>query len=121
MSVLGAKIARKKNIPHLVTYHTMFTYLVKRMLPVFPTVTTTFISNLVSRIYIHQFDLVLAPSHKAVTSLHDSGSKTKVKLHYNGIPLSHCCSKLDRSIAICHDQLGLVIAMAGDHRFSSAR
>lgn len=87
-SVLAARIAQKKNIPHLVTYHTMFPYLVHRMLPILPTKITTWISYLVSRMYFRQFDLILAPSQKAVLTLKSSGSKAPIRVHYNGIPLA---------------------------------
>ncbi len=86
-SIMGRKIAKEKNIPHLVTYHTMFPYLVKRMTHL-PESLSTPLSHRVSRWYFNQFDKVLCPSNKAKLTLDEAGVKAPSSVIYNGIPTS---------------------------------
>lgn len=78
-------IAKEKRLPYLVTYHTIFIYIVTRTFPFFPKQILTLISDTLARWYFNQFDQILAPSEKAVEATISSGVKTPVIRFHNGI------------------------------------
>ena len=82
---LSRIIVKEKSLPHLVTYHTIFIYIVKRTFPFLPESVLTKLSNNLERWYFNQFDQILAPSQKAVDAIRAGSVKTPVIKFHNGI------------------------------------
>lgn len=82
---LSRQVAKQKKLPHLVTYHTIFIYIVTRTFPFLPKSVLKNISDYLERWYFNQFDQILAPSQKAVDAIHAASVKTPVVKFHNGI------------------------------------
>lgn len=86
MGYLGTRLAKKQNLPNLVTLHTPFTqfvrwsfpYLLKYCLPTL---------NFIMRYYFKNYDLVLCPSPRSADELRDSHTSAPIQVLHNGIAL----------------------------------
>ena len=83
---LGTKIAKKKQIPNIATYHTPFDQYVHRIIPGAEKPFKKPL-DLLARSFFNKFDLILSPSPKSTIHLEEIKTKTK-NLHLpNGIDL----------------------------------
>ena len=80
----GLSIAKKQQIPSLVTFHTLMRHYVDWILPWAKTITHP-VANMVARDYFGEHNLVIAPSKKAEKELQKAHVKTPIKLLNNGI------------------------------------
>lgn len=109
-SFLSRIIAKEKHIPHLVTYHTIFIYIVTRTFPFLPKKLLRWISDSLARWYFNQFDQILAPSQKAVDATYEAGVKTPVVRFHNGIADLKPAQKISYS---WYDPKNIHIALTG--------
>lgn len=83
----GMRIAEKKQIPIIATFHTFLRQYVDWIAPWAKSITHP-VANLVGRDYFKEHALILAPSIKAREELHKMRIKTPLQLLHNGIDLS---------------------------------
>lgn len=83
----GMRIAEKKGIPSVATFHTFMRQYVDWIAPWAKTITHP-VTNFIARDYFKQHDIVIAPSVKAVDELKRIKVTTPVRLVHNGIDLN---------------------------------
>ena len=84
---MGIRIAQKKNIPTVVTLHTLWRHYIDWMVPWGEKKIKYRISDWAARNYFNQYDSIIAPSSKAIDALLEAKVKTPVHLIYNGIDI----------------------------------
>lgn len=75
----GTRIARKRQIPSVVTLHTLFREYMQTLPPANKEIVTNVFTDMVARNYLDKYDGVIAPSQKALSEL----KKTKNSLTYS--------------------------------------
>ncbi|MFA5829912.1 MAG: glycosyltransferase [Candidatus Gracilibacteria bacterium] len=85
-SFIGTKTAKKKKIPNVFTLHTPFQEYTKWLFPWLAGITPP-ITNLILQMSLKPFDLVIAPSKKAVRHLKRAKVKAPISMIHNGIEL----------------------------------
>lgn len=83
----GMRIAEKKQLPVIATFHTFLRQYVDWIAPWAKTITHP-VANLVGRDYFKEHALILAPSLKAKAELHKMRVKTPIQLLHNGIDIA---------------------------------
>ncbi|QBD79300.1 glycosyltransferase [Ktedonosporobacter rubrisoli] len=88
IGMLGLRVAQKRNIPAVVTYHTFFRQYSDWTIPWIPKTVRYPLINALARSYFQQHRLIIAPSHKAIDELQQARVKAPIKLITNGIDLA---------------------------------
>lgn len=86
--LLSLKIAKKRGIPCVVTFHTIFEEHIKSISPLIAKNATSVI-DLVAKHYLQQHDVVIAPSIKAKKSIDRSKAKAHTLVLHNGVNLQY--------------------------------
>lgn len=86
---MGLRIAQKKNIPTVVTLHTLWRHYIDWIVPWGEKKIKYRISDWAAKNYFNQYDFVIAPSSKAIDALLQAKVKVPIRLIYNGIDLEN--------------------------------
>ena len=86
LGYLGTRLAKKQNLPNIVTLHTPFTQFVRWSFPHLLRFSYP-ILNIAMRSYFKSYDLVLCPSPRSADELKDAHIKAPIQILHNGIKL----------------------------------
>lgn len=86
LGTYGMTIAKEKNIPHIVTLHLTLQEYLGYLAPWIPKITNK-LCNVISKLFLDNFDMIIAPSKKASSTAKKSRTIAPIKIIHNGIQI----------------------------------